>query len=161
MFAGRRTPDAATAAAPAGRKGAGPALRWAARHPVARFAVVLIVAGHAVMVGIMSMTPVHLGHHGHGLRAVGLVISLHILGMYALSPLVGWLADRVGAMRTALLGLLLLGGSALVILRAPDGLVPITVALAWSPGGLIVPAAAAGWYARSHHDPALAARDQR
>lgn len=222
MFAGRSTPDTAAAAAPVKRKGAGPALRWAARHPVARFAVVLIVTGHAVMVGLVSMTPVHLGHHGHGLRVVGLVISLHILGMYALSPLVGWLADRIGALRSALLGLLLLGGAALVILRAPDGLVPITAALVllglgWSgttisgsvllagvdsgavrvplqgatdalmnfggaaaailagpllswigfgglavvAGGLIVPAAVAGWCARSHSDSVLAARDQR
>ncbi|HHV20575.1 MAG TPA: MFS transporter [Propionibacterium sp.] len=114
---------------PAKAVGALAALKWASRHPVARFAVLLIVVGHAVMVGIMSMTPVHLGEEDHGLRAIGLVISLHILGMYALSPLVGWLADRFGAMRTSLVGLVILGLSAGLILIAPDAFVPVTVAL--------------------------------
>lgn len=133
LFVGRRTPGGKTAppapAAPPNRASAATALRWASRHPVARFAVALIVVGHAVMVGIMSMTPVHLGQHGHGLRAVGLVISLHILGMYALSPLFGSLADRIGAMRTALIGLVLLGTAALLILAAPGQFPLVTVAL--------------------------------
>ena len=55
-----------------------------------------IVLFHLVMVGLMSMTPVHMGHSGATLQLVGLVISLHVAGMYALSPLFGWLADRVG-----------------------------------------------------------------
>lgn len=132
LFAGRRTAHAAPAPAgssPRNRAGALRALRWASRHPVARFAVVLIVVAHAVMVGIMSMTPVHLGHHGHQLSAVGLVISLHILGMYALSPLFGWLADRIGAMRTALVGLILLAAAALLIFAAPGNFALVTVAL--------------------------------
>ena len=53
-----------------------------------------------VMVGVMAMTPVHIrdaGHDaGHTLRVVGIVLSAHIAGMYALSPVVGWLTDRVG-----------------------------------------------------------------
>jgi MFS family permease len=48
------------------------------------------------MVAIMSMTPVHLLHGGATLSVVGLVISMHITGMYALSPLIGWLADAIG-----------------------------------------------------------------
>jgi MFS family permease len=55
-----------------------------------------VVAGHAVMVAVMSMTPVHLRHGDAGLRIIGLVISLHIAGMYAASPLVGMAVDRVG-----------------------------------------------------------------
>ncbi|WP_432558962.1 MFS transporter [Granulicoccus sp. GXG6511] len=134
LFAARRAPLTGPEPGPAPAKpaktvGALAALRWASHHPVARFAVLLIVVGHAVMVGIMSMTPVQLGHHGHGLQAVGLVISLHILGMYALSPLVGWLADRFGAMRTSLVGLILLGLSAVVILAAPSAFVSVTIAL--------------------------------
>ncbi|MCG6567776.1 MFS transporter [Tessaracoccus sp. ZS01] len=119
----------ATEAVPASKTGAVAALRWAATHPVARFAVLLIVVGHAVMVGVMSMTPVHLGHEGHGLSAIGLVISLHIMGMYALSPVVGWLADRFGAMRTAAVGLLLLASTAGIILVAPKSFPLVTVAL--------------------------------
>jgi MFS family permease len=56
-----------------------------------------MVAGHVVMVGIMTMTPLHLRSGGHALEVVGFVISLHIVGMYALSPLVGRAADRFGA----------------------------------------------------------------
>lgn len=132
LFAGRPSAPgevAAAAAAPVRPVGALGALRWASRHPVARFAVLLIAVGHAVMVGIMSMTPLHLRDHDHGLSAIGLTISLHILGMYALSPLVGALVDRFGAMRNALAGLLLLGLSAALILLAPASFASVVIAL--------------------------------
>lgn len=117
-----KTPPTRTISAPA-------ALRWAASHPVARFAVVLLVSAHAVMVGIMSMTPLHLGHTGHGLEIIGVVISLHILGMYALSPVFGWMADKAGPMKTALLGLVVLGASAVLAFVAPGNLTAVMVAL--------------------------------
>lgn len=85
--------------------GALAALRWAARHPVARFAVVLIAVAHATMVMVMVMTPLHMQHHGMGLELVGIVISLHVLGMYALSPVFGWLADKFGGVRIAISGI--------------------------------------------------------
>jgi MFS family permease len=69
--------------------------------PAARAAAVTIAAAHATMVGVMSMTPVHMGDHGADVQLVGLTISLHIAGMYALSPVVGRLTDRLGP-RTAL-----------------------------------------------------------
>lgn len=85
--------------------GALAALRWAARHPIARFAVVLIAVAHATMVMVMVMTPLHMQHHGMGLELVGIVISLHVLGMYALSPVFGWLADKFGGVRIAICGI--------------------------------------------------------
>ncbi len=69
----------------------------------ARLALVTVAVTHTVMVSIMVMTPVDLGHHGAGLELVGLVISGHIAGMYAFSPVMGWLSDRVG--RLAVIGL--------------------------------------------------------
>ena len=81
------------------------ALRWAAEHPTARFAVVLIAVAHAVMVMVMVMTPLHMQHNGMSLSLVGVVISVHVLGMYLFSPLFGWLADRHGAVRVAVGGL--------------------------------------------------------
>jgi MFS family permease len=81
------------------------ALATVRRIPPAMAALTSIAAAHATMVGVMVMTPVHLEHHGAALQLVGLTISLHIAGMYALSPLVGRLADRVGRSRTALVGL--------------------------------------------------------
>lgn len=64
--------------------------------PTATLGLGAVVAGHAVMVAVMSMTPVHLRHSDASLEVIGLVISLHIAGMYALSPVVGIAADRVG-----------------------------------------------------------------
>ncbi|MFI9722579.1 MFS transporter [Streptomyces sp. NPDC052396] len=63
-----------------------------------------LVLGHAVMVSVMTMTPVQLAHHGASLSVVGLTISLHVAGMYGLSPLVGRLADRIGRVPVILLG---------------------------------------------------------
>ncbi len=70
----------------------------------ARFAIFAIAAAHGVMVSVMAMTPVHLLHHGETLSIIGITISLHIAGMFALSPLMGWLSDRWGFGRTILLG---------------------------------------------------------
>lgn len=53
----------------------------------------------------MSMTPVHLDHAGASLSVIGVVISLHIAGMYVLSPVVGWLADRLGRVPVLVLGM--------------------------------------------------------
>ena len=64
--------------------------------PTATLGFGAVVAGHAVMVAVMSMTPVHLRHSDASLEVIGLVISLHIAGMYAFSPLVGMSADRFG-----------------------------------------------------------------
>ncbi len=60
-------------------------------------AVGSMMTGHVVMVGVMTMMPLHLRSGGNELPVVGYVISLHIIGMYALSPIVGRLADRIGA----------------------------------------------------------------
>ncbi|MBW5485820.1 MFS transporter [Streptomyces bambusae] len=67
-----------------------------AASPRARLALVTIAVSHTTMVSIMVMTPVDLGHHGAGLELIGLVISGHIAGMFAFSPVMGWLADRIG-----------------------------------------------------------------
>lgn len=127
-------------AAPATRPvGAPAALSWASRHPVARFAVLLIAVAHAVMVGLMSMTSVHLADHHHGLEVIGIVISLHILGMYAFSPVFGWLADRFGAMKLSLGSLVTLAVSiGLGWVAGWNADIPVTVAalfllgLGWS-----------------------------
>ncbi|MEU3356431.1 MFS transporter [Streptomyces sp. NPDC037389] len=83
-------------------------MRAAAGHvlasPAALTGLGALVVGHAVMVSVMTMTPVHLAHHGASLSVVGLTISLHILGMYGLSPLVGRAADRLGRIPVILAG---------------------------------------------------------
>lgn len=82
--------------------------------PMARLALVTVAASHTVMVSIMVMTPVDLGHHGASLELVGLVISGHIAGMYAFSPVLGWLADRFGRLTVIGLAVGLLGCAALL-----------------------------------------------
>lgn len=79
-------------------------LRAIGRSPAALLAVVGIVSSHTVMVAVMTMTPVHMSHHGAALTVIGLTISLHIAGMYGLSPIVGWLADRFGRVPVLLAG---------------------------------------------------------
>ncbi|QED49318.1 MFS transporter [Cytobacillus dafuensis] len=62
-------------------------------------ATVMIVS-QIVMVAIMTMTPVHMGHHGHGLNEVGMVIGIHVAAMYFPSLVTGILVDKIG--RTAM-----------------------------------------------------------
>ncbi|MDP3894117.1 MFS transporter [Nocardioides sp.] len=71
-------------------------------RPAVAAAVVGLALAHAVMVAVMVMTPLHMEHGGAELRVIGVVISIHVLGMFAFSPLVGMAADRLG--RPAVLG---------------------------------------------------------
>ena len=73
-------------------------------NPTARFAVVAVALSHTTMVAMMSMTPVHLYLHGATLVIVGFALSLHIAGMFGLSPIFGWLADRWGRVPVVLVG---------------------------------------------------------
>ena len=83
-------------------------------RPVSRrTAFVAISLSHATMVAVMAMTPVHLVDHGASLVIVGFTISLHIAGMYALSPIFGMMADRIGRIPTVLVGQVLLAMSLL------------------------------------------------
>ncbi|MEU1225915.1 MFS transporter [Streptomyces sp. NPDC005828] len=84
------------------------------KSPRARLALVTIAGSHTAMVSIMSMTPVALTHHGADIQLIGLVISGHITGMYAFSPLMGWLSDRLGRLAVIGLAVGLIGTAALV-----------------------------------------------
>lgn len=95
----------------------------------ARYAIFANAAAHGVMVSIMAMTPVHMLHHGASLSIIGLTISLHIAGMYALSPVFGILADRVGRLPTILLGQLLLAASLATVFFGAESTSAVTVAL--------------------------------
>lgn len=101
----------------------------AVRHaPAAILALAAVVGAHAMMVGVMSMTPLHLQalvagpHSVHGshvagsdaLVIIGFTISLHIAGMFALSPVMGWLTDKLGRTQTIALGLAILLAAVLV-----------------------------------------------
>lgn len=84
--------------------GALSALRVALGNRNAVFALVAIVGGQMMMTPVMVMTPVTMNHDGMSLELVGIVISVHIVGMYAASPFFGWLTDRFGPRNVVLTG---------------------------------------------------------
>lgn len=57
---------------------------------------VVMVLTQIVMVAIMTMTPIHMQHHGHSLSAVGIVIGFHVGAMYLPSLVTGILVDKIG-----------------------------------------------------------------
>ncbi|MBB4932844.1 MFS family permease [Lipingzhangella halophila] len=93
------TPAAAGVPAGAGASEAAPA---SPRPVPGRFNPGIALGGAAmvltqiVMLAIMTMTPIHMQAHGHGLGATGLVIAVHVAFMYLPSPLTGVLVDRLG-----------------------------------------------------------------
>jgi MFS family permease len=97
-----------------------------------------VVLGHLVMIALMSMAPVHLDHGGASLSVVGLVISAHVAGMYAFSPVFGWLADRLGRTRVLVLAAgLLLAAAGVCAAAGPEqadlvGLGLVLLGLGWS-----------------------------
>ncbi|TFH58267.1 MFS transporter [Peribacillus frigoritolerans] len=90
----------------------------------------IMVLTQIVMVAIMTMTPVHMRHHGHDLSEIGLVIGFHIAAMYLPSLVTGVLVDKFGrtAMAIASGATLLLAG--LISAIAPgDSMILLVIAL--------------------------------
>ena len=68
------------------------------------FAIAVIGLGHATMAAVMAMTPIHLVHDGASVGEASFVISLHVAGMYALSPVFGILSDKIGRVPVLIFG---------------------------------------------------------
>ena len=99
-------------------------------RPSVGAALVALVAGQVVMVLIMTMTPVHMAAHGHQVESIGLVISGHTFGMFALAPISGRLTDRFGSFRVIAAGLVVLAiASVMAAIAPPDGGVVLFLAL--------------------------------
>lgn len=112
------------------RHGQPPSLPAILARPSVATALVTLVAAQVVMVLIMTMTPLHLIDHGHGLGTVGLVLSAHTFGMFGLSPITGRLTDRFGSPLVIAAGLIGLALAALLAaLAPPDGGFLLTFAL--------------------------------
>ncbi len=89
-----------------------------------------VVIGHIAMVSVMVMTPIHMAHVDVTLQIIGLVISVHTAGMYALSPVMGWMADRFGRIATIQFGVITLLASALIAgTSAPDAVISLGIGL--------------------------------
>ncbi|GHE07202.1 MFS transporter [Klenkia taihuensis] len=153
-------------------------LLWARQHPVtaptapgaaaeparpaslARLGAAVMVLTQVAMVAVMTMTPVHMRDHQHGLGDVGLVIGLHIAAMYLPSPVTGWLVDRVGRSATTAAAGVVLAGSGVVAALAPGDSLGATIlalvllGLGWNLGlvsgtALVIDGTAPGTRART------------
>ncbi len=120
------------AKAPAGA-GLGAALRAVSRRASARLGVIAMATGHLVMVGVMARTPVHIraaGHDAaHTLRIVGVVLSLHIAGMFAFAPVMGWLTDWIGRRPVVVAGIALRLGACAVAGTAGHGSAQLAIGM--------------------------------
>ncbi len=92
-----------------------------ARSPRALLGLGAVVVAHTAMVAVMVMTPIHMRHVDVSLTVIGLVVSVHIAGMYAFSPVVGWAVDRFGRVPVIYVGAGVLLASAAVAGTAPAG----------------------------------------
>jgi len=89
-----------------------------------------MIAANLVMTVLMTMAPLHLVDHGHSLGVVGVVISVHVAGMFLPSPLSGWLCDRWGRIPViAAGGVALLCAAAVGAIADPNASAPIGVSL--------------------------------
>ena len=126
----RGTPSASTGEEAGRRSGAG-------RNPAVPLAQFAIAVGHFVMVLVMAMTPVHMQGIGVATSFIGVTMSLHIAGMWALTPVFGWLSDLVGPRFVVLAGQVMFIVTAVLIVAGPEN-VPMLVAalillgLGWS-----------------------------
>lgn len=91
----------------------------------------VMVITQIVMVAIMTMTPVHMGHHGHSLNAIGMVIGIHVAAMYLPSLVTGVLVDKVGRVAMVVAaGVTLLAAGLVAALSPGDSLAVLILALA-------------------------------
>ncbi|WP_155645459.1 MFS transporter [Peribacillus simplex] len=91
----------------------------------------VMVLTQFVMIAIMTITPIHMGHHGHGLNEVGLVIGFHIGAMFLPSLVTGFLVDKMGRGVMAIASALtLLIAGILAALGPADSMMMLIIALA-------------------------------
>ena len=96
---------------------------------VTAMGIAVIGFGHATMVAVMAMTPVHLVHHGATVAESSFVISLHVAGMYAFSPIFGWASDRWGRIPVMVAGQLILFSSLVLTAGFSDNQSLVTLGL--------------------------------
>jgi MFS family permease len=117
-----------------------PAVAHAVDWVAVRLGGLAMVVTQLVMVALMTMTPIFMRDHGHGLGATGLVIALHIAAMFLPSPVTGRLADRFGSKPVIAAGGLALLAAGVVGAVAPVHSVPaialalVLLGLGWNLG---------------------------
>jgi MFS family permease len=90
----------------------------------------IMILTQLIMVAIMTMTPIHIAHHGHSIDVTGVVIAAHVAGMFLPSPFSGWLVDRFGYLAIAAAAGVTLVAAGLLAAWAPvDSVATLLVAL--------------------------------
>jgi len=105
--------------------------------PKVRIALAALMTSQLVMIGTTSTAAVYLHDQGHGVEMIGLATAFHLGGMYALSPVTGWLCDRIGRIPVILFGSIVLIG-AIVFAAVTPGSEGVLVSTAFLLNG-------AGW----------------
>jgi hypothetical protein len=117
-------------------------MRLILAHPQARLAVLGMMISQATMVGVMTLTPLHMKDGHQSGASISVMLFTHMMGMYLFSPFVGKLADRAGRYPVlAGAGVLCTFGAICAGLTPPHGFVGVTI-------GLVVPGGAAGQHPR-------------
>ena len=99
-------------------------------HRLAAIAVFAMAIGQGVMVAVMTVTPLHMDEGAHETEIIGLVISLHIVGMYFFSPIVGWMVDRLPTvLMVGAAGIILFAGAELASHTDPEDSLGVFVGL--------------------------------
>jgi MFS family permease len=127
---------AAAGSSPAGEVAPDPSISTAASAsrsgwswPVAAGAGIMILTT-LIMVAIMTITPIHIEHLGHGIGITGVVIAAHVAGMFLPSPFSGWLVDRFGYLPiAAAAGVILLAAGLLAAWAPVDSVATLVLAL--------------------------------
>jgi MFS family permease len=123
----RTTPDATTESQAAPTAAAESRQKWS--WPLASGAGIMIIT-QLIMVAIMTITPIHIEHHGHGIEVTGIVIGAHVAGMFLPSPFSGWLVDRFGYLAIAVAsGVTLLAAGLIAAWTPVDSVAMLVLAL--------------------------------
>jgi MFS family permease len=90
----------------------------------------IMILTQLIMVAIMTITPIHIEHHGYAIGVTGIVIGAHVAGMFLPSPLSGWLVDRFGYLVVAVAAGITLLAAGLIAAWAPvDSVATLVLAL--------------------------------
>lgn len=96
----------------------------------ARVAVLGMMISQGTMVGVMTLTPLHMRDGGQSKNAIAVMLFVHIMGMYAFSPIVGRLSDQLGRYPMLLIaGIICVAGSLGAAYSPADSFIGITLAL--------------------------------
>ncbi|MFN0026686.1 MAG: MFS transporter [Acidimicrobiales bacterium] len=94
--------------------------------PAARLAVGAMIVSQVTMVGVMSLTPLHMKEGLQAQSVIGWMMAFHIWGMYLLSPVIGSLTDKLGQYPMLYIaGALCTAGAGWAAITPPAGLVGV------------------------------------